>query len=113
MSALMNETNPGHLASDTELQSPTSANAVTRAQAAAHNETTQSEPNIPQLQSLSSTATDTEINYDLYRQLTEEEVPSDQQWLQSTEELEKTLKGMLGSNFLAASTTADPTPREV
>ena len=88
MSALMNETDPGHLASDTELQSPTSANAVTRAQAAAHNETTQSEPNILQLQSPSSTATDAEINYDLYHQLTVNEIPTDQQWLQSTEELD-------------------------
>ena len=54
-----------------------------------------------------------DIDFDLYRQLTEEEVPSDQQWLQSTEALEKTLRGMLGANFLAASTTADPTLREV
>ena len=54
-----------------------------------------------------------EADYNLYQQLTEEEAPSDQQWLRNTEELEKTLKGMLGANFLAASTTADPTLREV
>ena len=108
----MNATDPGHIASDTDLQSPTSANAVTRAQAAAQNTSVQSEPNVPQqaaqMPGPSSTTTEEEIDYDLYRQLTEEEVPSDQQWLQSTEELEKAIKGMLGANFLAASTTADP-----
>ena len=120
MSNILNATDPGHIASDTDLQSPTSANAVTRAQAAAQNTSNQSDPNIaqqepiaPQMPGPSSTTNEEEIDYDLYRQLTEEEAPSDQQWLQSTEELEKAIKGMLGANFLAASTTADPTLREV
>ena len=86
--------------SDTELHSPGSANAVTRAQAAAQNTTSQSDPTIPSPQPSpqvpgpsSPTAGESEdIDYDLYRQLTEEEVPSDQQWLRSTEELEKTLR---------------------
>ena len=120
MSAILNATDPGHIDSETELHSPSSANAVTRAQAAAQNTSSQSEPTIPQPESTtpqlpgpSSTTQGDEINYDLYRQLTEEEAPSDQQWLKSTEELEKTLRGMLGANFLAASTTADPVMREV
>ena len=46
MSAILNATDPGHLDSDTEPHSPGS-NAVTRAQAAAQNTTSQSEPTIP------------------------------------------------------------------
>ena len=82
MESITNVTDPVHLISDTELASPTSANAVTRAQAAALNQTTQSEPQLPQSAEPSNRE---DIDFDLYRQLTEEEVPSDQQWLQSTE----------------------------
>ena len=96
MSNIMNATDPGHIDSDTELHSPTRTNAVTRAQAAAQNTSVQSEPNVllqtPQMPGPSSSIFEEEIDYDLYRQLTEEEVPSDQQWLQSTEELEKAIK---------------------
>ena len=108
MSNILNATDPGHIDSDTELHSPTSANAVTRGQAAAQNTSVQSEPTAPlQTPGPSASTAEEEADYNLYRQLKEEEAPSDQQWLQSTEELEKTLKGMLGANFLAASTTAD------
>ena len=47
MSNILNATDPGHIDSDTDLHSPTSANAVTRAQAAAQNTSSQSEPTIP------------------------------------------------------------------
>ena len=88
MSAILNATDPGHIDSETELHSPSSANAVTRAQAAAQNTSSQSEPTIPQPEHTtpqlpgpsSNTQGDSdEIDYDLYRQLTEEEAPSDQQ----------------------------------
>ena len=53
------------------------------------------------------------MSLDLYQTLTDDQVPSDQKWLESTEVLEKMLSGMLGANFLAASTTADATLREL
>ena len=115
MSAILNATDPGHIDSETELHSPSSANAVTRAQAAAQNTSSQSEPAAQTTTPGPSAPAnqEEEADYNLYQQLTEEEAPSDQQWLRNTEELEKTLKGMLGANFLAASTTADPVLREV
>ena len=54
MSNIMSATHPGRIDSDTELHSPTSANAVTRAQAAAQNTSVQSEPNIPQQEQTAS-----------------------------------------------------------
>ena len=111
MSEIRNATDPGHLDSERELESPTTANAITRAQATAQNESSQSEPN--NLQQMAGPSNIDAINIDSYQLLTKEEVPSDQQWLKSIEELEKTLTGMLGANCLAASTTADPTLRKV
>ena len=80
MSAIMNATDLGHIDSDTELHSPTSANAVTRAQAAAQNISVQSEPTTTsQTPGPPKPTAEEDVNYDLYRQLTEEEAPSDQQ----------------------------------